>query len=382
MTRGRKRKADPSIPRHIDQAALPRGLYWDRTGAGRWFVFETGAHGRPKRTTVATAAARLSELHEIMETRAGVDRGTLAWLLDEFHASKKFKALAPATRKGYEFYRGVAKDFQTKSAGKLGEIACARLTPPAVQRIVDKIADDGTPTKANALLRYMRRVFRWGVNRGKCPTNPAKGVEQATERRQRRMPDAAVVSSVLAFARVHGAYKAHTKGSVAPYLWMAIELAYLCRLRGIEALMLTDASATDEGVRVARVKGSRDNIVRWTPRLREVWDAAVAYRKLVTPSNAVVQIDPAKRVLIVSQEGTPLRKSSLDTAWQRMILAAIDARVITAEQRFSLHGMKHRGITDTPGTRGEKQLASGHKSEAMLDVYDHSLPHVDPASEA
>jgi len=43
--------------------------------------------------------------------------------------------------------------------------------------------------------------------------------------------------------------------------------------------------------------------------------------------------------------------------------------------------MKHRGITDTPGTRAEKQLASGHKTEAMLDVYDHSVPRVEPASE-
>jgi hypothetical protein len=40
MTRGRKRKHDPSMPKHIDQAALPRGIYWDRSGAGHWYVFE------------------------------------------------------------------------------------------------------------------------------------------------------------------------------------------------------------------------------------------------------------------------------------------------------------------------------------------------------
>jgi len=60
---------------------------------------------------------------------------------------------------------------------------------------------------------------------------------------------------------------------------------------------------------------------------------------------------------------------------------AIKAGAIKPEQRFALHAMKHRGITDTPGTRAEKQLASGHKTEAMLDVSDHSVPRVEPASE-
>jgi len=35
------------------------------------------------------------------------------------------------------------------------------------------------------------------------------------------------------------------------------------------------------------------------------------------------------------------------------------------------------GITDTPGKRADKREASGHKSEAMMDVYDRSVPTVD-----
>ncbi|MBS0192641.1 MAG: hypothetical protein JSR34_00135 [Proteobacteria bacterium] len=58
--------------------------------------------------------------------------------------------------------------------------------------------------------------------------------------------------------------------------------------------------------------------------------------------------------------------------------AAIKAGVLDVTQRFGLHAMKHRGITDTAGTRADKQLAGGHKSEAMVAVYDHSLPTVPP----
>lgn len=38
MTRGAKRKFNPSIPRHIDQGKLPKGIYWDPSGNGRWYV--------------------------------------------------------------------------------------------------------------------------------------------------------------------------------------------------------------------------------------------------------------------------------------------------------------------------------------------------------
>lgn len=62
----------------------------------------------------------------------------------------------------------------------------------------------------------------------------------------------------------------------------------------------------------------------------------------------------------MSQSGTPLRKSSLDSAWQRMIAMALKEKVIDAETRFGLHGLKHRRITDTPGNRGDKQDAAGH----------------------
>ncbi|KFF47796.1 hypothetical protein GY26_18090, partial [Gammaproteobacteria bacterium MFB021] len=67
---------------------------------------------------------------------------------------------------------------------------------------------------------------------------------------------------------------------------------------------------------------------------------------------------------------------SLDSAWQRFIRLAIAERVIRPEQRFGLHDLKRRGITDTAGTRHDKLEASGHRSAAMMDVYDLSVPLV------
>ena len=55
-----------------------------------------------------------------------------------------------------------------------------------------------------------------------------------------------------------------------------MELAYPCRLRGTEVVNLTHANELEEGILTNRRKGSRDNIVRWTPRLRGIWDSAKA----------------------------------------------------------------------------------------------------------
>lgn len=60
-----------------------------------------------------------------------------------------------------------------------------------------------------------------------------------------------------------------------------MELAYLCRLRGIEVVTLTDENELESGILTNRRKGSRDNIVRWTPRLRKAWENAKTYRTKV-----------------------------------------------------------------------------------------------------
>lgn len=75
-----------------------------------------------------------------------------------------------------------------------------------------------------------------------------------------------------------------------------------------------------------------------------------------------------------------MSKSGLDTTWQRMMKAAFEAEISTDDERFGLHDFKRRGIAETPSTRADKQLTSGHKEQAMLDIYDLSLPTVNPSS--
>ncbi len=51
---------------------------------------------------------------------------------------------------------------------------------------------------------------------------------------------------------------------------------------------------------------------------------------------------------------------------------------IEEDERFSMHGLMQRGITDTEGNRGDKQDAAGHKSPTTTGRYDHDTPIVKP----
>lgn len=378
MTRGRKRKYDPSIPAHIDQKRLPVSCYWDRRDRVWYTILQ---EGKRCRKNVAKAQAMLSDLHRIMEEHRGVDRKSLQWLLDEYHASHVFKDLADRTRKDYMAQRQIVLRMPTRLGKPLGQLDYARLKTHHFQKLVDSLANAGTPTKANHLARYLKLVYSWAVRRGFIAINPVKGVKEAKERRQRRLPPAGTMTTLIQMAYAGGQRKPRTVGSCPSYLWAVADLAYLCRLRGIEVITLRESHALSEGLKTNRRKGSRDNIVAWTTRLRAAYDWLIARRNTIwTQKRLPVPVHAKDRPIVVAEGGGPLEKSSLDSAWQRLIRRALREGVITPEERFSLHDLKRKGVTDTPGTRADKQYASGHKSESMMDTYDLSVPVVFPTT--
>ncbi|GHC19187.1 site-specific integrase [Aidingimonas halophila] len=377
--RGRRRGHNPNIPKHIDQPKLPDGIYYDHRGRGAWYIlYQDG--DRRRRKNIATARATLAELHQLAQDLHASDRHSLRWLSDRFQESDQFTRLAATTQRGYRYSHSVLERTTTRAGSAVIDLNRHRISPAIVQRLVDRIAKEGTPAKANHVAAYLRRIYRWGINRGHCTTNPAWTIEAAKERARHRLPERHVLARVTQFCQQRSQGTTTASGAVAPYLWTLMEVAYLCRLRAVEVLTLTDDQATDAGIRTNRRKGSRDNLVRWNDRLRAAWQAAVEVRNARWKKKGrAVPLDPAKRPLFVGTGGDALTRDGLDSAWFRMMTAAVDAGVIQSEEKFGLHDLKRRGITDTQGNRHDKQEASGHRSERMLDVYDLSLPEVDPS---
>jgi site-specific recombinase XerD len=363
MPRGRPRLQNDSIPAHIDQARIPTGAYWARADRAWYTVVIEG--GRKHWRKLAGPEAKLSDLHRLLEDFAGVQRGTLLWLCDLFHASKQFTEKAAKTQQDYNDQRKLVRTYRTK-VGVLADLRLAGITSPFLVRVFDKIAAQ-YPSKSNHLLRYVRRVYNWGMPRGYCTSNPAKGIEQAKERKRRRLPAHEVQNAMIEYARAN-----HTD-----YLWVVLELAYLCRLRGIEVLTLTDAAETPHGIETNRRKGSHDSLIKWSPRLSAAWQAAHTRRARIWKAKSIPYPMKAEdRPVLVNAKGKPITRGALDTIWGNMMLGAIEAGVITPEQRFGSHDLKRRGITDTTGGKAGKKAGGGHKTDAMLDVYDFEIPEV------
>jgi site-specific recombinase XerC len=375
VTRGRKRRFDPSIPGHIDQKKLPTGIYWNRRDR-YWYTLA----GKPaKRTRVAEGDVLMSDLHKAMEAVRGVKTDTLEYLLAKFDKSAHFRNLSEATRDGYTYSHNALKAHPTKLGIPFSELPLSAITLPLVQRLVDEIAET-FPTKANAIKRYLSVAFGWGMRRGHCASNPAKGVAQAKERRDHRMPETDTMQAFSRFLRQRGAIAGRRKGSLAPYVWACAALAYLCRMRGVEVRDLTDASVTAEGLMVVRRKGSRPTLVRWSPDLREACDWLAARRAEVWGRKKMpIPLRAEARPLVISEDGVVVSKSAMNSAWRRAVAQALAAGVMLEGEQFGMHGLKHRGITDTEGNADDKQQASGHKTRQMVEHYDHSVATVDVA---
>lgn len=391
--RGRPRKLPANLPPHIDYSKVPKGIYWDPSGNGRWYVLNPHPEGRGRKAkTVAQASARMSDLHVIAEQRCGVAvRGTISYVIDLFEGSLTFAQLASTTQQHYRAYAKAIRLYPLKNGTVLGDAVVDRLTPGVIRRLIDVIAQGrapgkggqdairGYPTKANHWLRYLRRIFGWAREHDHINSNPASGVKQVMEKRAHRMPQAEVFRAVQAYARQCSMRAARQKGAVPLYLWAAMELAYQARLRGIEVLTLTDAHDLGEDLMTNRRKGSRDNLVRKGAQMTEAIEQLKNYRQMVWDRiRFPIPARASQRFLFVSEDGSPLTRSGFNTSWQRMMKNAVSDYILDEKDRFALHGLKHRGVTDTPG---DKKLASGHKTQAMAHLYDHSLPRVDASDD-
>lgn len=380
---GRKRKHNPNIPIHIDQSKLPSCVNWDARGAGRWYIsFKDEETGKQRTKRIGGKNTKLSDLHKAIEEFQDTDTGTLNHLIEEFKKSIQYKQTALETRKKYDYGARLAAGFPSKTGKPLGEHKLSRFTAPVVQKLIDGIAVKNGPTAARHCKAFMSRAFRWGTGRGLCTVDAVTSLQLPKEAKRRVLPEIEAYEKVVAFARERGEIPTNQPGSFPEYLWCVIEICYLCRLRGIEAVMLSDANECDIGVITNRTKGSRDNIVQWTDRLRAAWSEAKRIRqKRRAAFSLPTPMRKANNYLFLSRDNSHIRRSSITSVMARLMDEAIKAGVIEEHQKFSLHPVKRRGVTDTKGNRADKQTASGHKDERMLDIYDMELPTVKPAGD-
>lgn len=326
-------------------AGLPDYVYF---GKGRWFLRPPGG----SETRLAPAGATREQIWRAYQKVPPVappsTRPTLRGLWLDWQKSLQFRELAHSTRTDVE--RALAKAFaEETSAGKFGELYADEISSGVMRLYLDKRGEKA-PKRANREVAYMSMMFSWAKERDLVGDNPCLGV--------RRNPE-------VARDRYVTDEEYHVRYAIAPFdVQVAMELAYLCRMREEEIVKLQDSPDVmrPEGMLVRRVKGSKSQIINWSPRLEAAVAAGRALpRKLKTTC-----------LLVSLGTGAPMNAEAFRGKWSRLRLKA---KELGQAMDWTFHDLKAKGVSDFDG---DKHQASGHKTHAMTAVYDRKLDVVRP----
>jgi integrase len=275
--------------------------------------------------------------------RASRPQLTIAWLLDWY--LETVTHLAPRTIKNYQDYRDKICGFHS--------FGTAKLTQVDAFLIREYLDNYHAPIYANRHIQLLKAAWNYALERVRdLPPNPCMGVQlNKQEPRTRYITDEEYIA-------------AHAIASEqrTPYLAIAMELAYLLRGRIGEVLALRKEHLLEDGVLLQRAKGSKDEITQWSDRLQRAIDAA----EKLHPAT----ISPW---VLHNADGSPISYNAYKESWQRCRHKMIESGAMPADDQFTFHDLKARGITDHPTKHG------GHRSKKMQAVYDR-LPDLIPST--
>jgi len=369
--RGRKRSSKYFPDTITNPEQLPDRVWFNKSGTGKWMLDYTDPITSKKRSMrICSAQASLNEIWQASD--AAFQNNTLVVtflsLSNDFQKSIKWGELSPLTR---DDYIGCHKKIISSKIGGqlLGDIPTEKWSIGLVRKYRDHRGQQSR-SRANKELAYIKRIFSWACEYEKTKLNPAKGVSKLTITPRQHYADDKDYLFLLGIA----------KNSNYWYMPYMMELAYLCRMRLSEVTDFTDSDALEKGLLIRRRKGSKDNIVAWSPRLRTLWDNAICKRTdiLSNKKQPLISKDNLRHVFISEKTGDKLQVSSVKTAKNRIDHAATAlAKEMEIEYtHFYFHDLKRKGVSDTSGNKLE---ASGHRSESMLKVYDVKPALVDEA---
>ncbi len=326
------------------------------------YVPYTGGGRKAKRQTLILKdeqgkslhpGAPLSVVWQAWERLQGKQtRPTLSWLLQTYLRSDAAAGLATNTRTEYTRQAAFIARYRPslKRDECLGDVVLRAITPGYLRQYLDtRISRQKAPISGNREVKLISVAWSWALGRDyvRLP-NPAKLVERNKEKgRDRYVTDEEYAQAFELAAEYR-------------YLQPAMEFAYLLRLRQAEVRALRKSDISARGIDCKRLKGSRDSLTFWSDRLHHAVDLALSID---------AQIDSV--FLLHNGDGTPLTKPGFDSSWQRLKRRMRTAGIAA----FNFHDLKAKGISDTIG---DKQAAGGHRTAAMVALYDRKKPEVEP----
>ncbi len=329
---------------------------------------ETTKKWRSKR--LCSGLATLAEIWNAFESIDKIEKTTFENLSLEFQKTLTWNKLSPLTQRDYiDCHNSIIN--KTTTSGRFGNVDIKKWTTGTVRKYRDSRGKQ-SESRANKELAYIKRILSWAYEYEKILKNPSIGIKKLTIKPRQHYATDKDYKFLLQTAKESNYW-------YMPYM---MEIAYLCRMRLSEVIDIVDADSLTEGLLIRRRKGSKNNIVQWTERLKTaVNESKIKRNEISLKRKMPMQISANHRHLFISERtGDKLTVSSIKTAKSRIDKQAKEkATQLGIEyNHFWFHDLKRKGISDTIG---DKQKASGHRSANMMNVYDVSVELVKPAGE-
>lgn len=307
----------------------------------------------------------LQEYLKALQILGGAEeKNSLKIISEQYKKSQRFVELSPTTQDMYANCLDLLLAFPmtiNREEKCFGDLQPSHLNLPMLNRFKDKLyslqknsGHDGI-SRVNGQFRVLRAMLSWAQNNIEglgVAVNPVKGIQLGREKPRERY-----VTDEEYMLQYHYAVE-----HCAPYLPLVFEHAYLLACRSIEVCKLELSNICPEGYLVKRTKNSKDNLIRWSPRLEAARDAALAYREKVGAKD---------NILIPSLRGAKLTKNTLQSAMQ--ILKKMMQKDDTDVNMWNLHDLKRKGISDADDAR-----IGGHKSDHIRERYMVKLNAYNP----
>jgi integrase len=277
----------------------------------------------------------MADIWRVYEDLTGQSKDTLAYLVGEYLKSDKL-----AERKTHrEIERNLKTILSAPVGGReFGMVKYSSITVGTIQRYLDYRNN----VAGNREVAALSAAWNWCLRRDIVTTpNPCSGAEKVKEHHRTRYVTDSEYGAVY---------------NLAPdYIKVAMELAYLCRMRRIEVLDVRCKDVEEGGLNTRRVKGSDDALTLWSPRLKAAVDLGLK-GKIRVPD-----------MLVVTYRNTTIRGDTFSKRFHALVSES-------GVESFTFHDLKAKGVSDFDG---DKKAASGHRSEAMVSIYDRKRKSVD-----
>lgn len=292
--------------------------------------------------------------------------GTIGNIVEKYLDSVNFKEKAPATQRNYRFMAKAVLAYPVlinKQEATLSDMQLTSLTKPVFNALREKRYErlQAQGKKGNVTVNregtFLQTAIKWGLNH--MPglpniVNPLNNLEKFKEEANKRYVDDREFEIQYNEAKI----------ACPDWLPVFMRLTYLFGTRGVETAEIKESHLINEGVEIARRKNSDDNIIAWSPAIREAIKEAKALnhtRKKITMINPYI---------ITNTRGEKISQAAIQNAMGE--LKKHMHKIGKGELFWTLHRMKSKAITDS-----KDDNIGGHKTDAMKARYTNKKKVID-----